>query len=120
MEARDKVTGAARYTADIRHDGQLEGVILRAQIPHAKITSIELAPARSLPGVAAAVSLLGEDSMVRFVGAPIAAVAARDRRTALAALSAIRITSESLPAGIGPHPARGGGAPGGVGKQNPK
>src|SRR5215467_13675011 len=54
MEAREKVTGAARYTVDIHHDGQLEGVILRAQVPHAKITSLDLAPARSLPGVAAA------------------------------------------------------------------
>src|SRR5262249_17849323 len=120
MEARDKVTGAARYTVDIRHDGQLEGVILRAQIPHAKITSIELAPARSLPGVAAAVSLLGEDSMVRFVGAPIAAVAARDRRPALAALSAIRITSESLPAVIGLDAARASDAPVVFEKQNRK
>ena len=31
VEARDKVTGAAKYTVDIRHDGQLEGVILRSQ-----------------------------------------------------------------------------------------
>src|SRR5262249_28282802 len=36
IEARDKVTGAARYTVDIHHDGQLEGVILRSQAPHAK------------------------------------------------------------------------------------
>ncbi len=31
IEARDKVTGLAKYTVDIRHDGQLEGVILRSQ-----------------------------------------------------------------------------------------
>ena len=36
VEARDKVTGAAKYTVDIRHDGQLEGVILRSQIAHAQ------------------------------------------------------------------------------------
>ena len=30
IEARDKVTGSAKYTVDIRHDGQLEGVILRS------------------------------------------------------------------------------------------
>ena len=85
MEARDKVTGLARYTVDIRHDGQLEGVILRSHVAHAKITGLDLAPARAIPGVAAAVSLLADDAMVRFVGAPIAAVAAKDRRTALAA-----------------------------------
>src|SRR3954468_1433588 len=70
IEAGAKVTGAAKYTVDIRHDGQLEGVILRSNTAHAKITSIDLAPARAIPGVAAAVSLLGDDSTVRFVGAP--------------------------------------------------
>src|SRR6478672_3773075 len=40
IEARDKVTGAARYTVDIRHDGQLEGVILRSPAAHAKITAL--------------------------------------------------------------------------------
>src|SRR6476659_4777242 len=84
IEARDKVTGAARYTVDIRHDGQLEGAILRSAAAHAKITGLDLAPARAIPGVAAAISLLAEDNTVRYVGAPIAAVAAKDRRTALA------------------------------------
>src|SRR3954467_198942 len=37
MEARDKVTGLAKYTIDIRHDGQLEGVILRSHLAHARI-----------------------------------------------------------------------------------
>ena len=32
MEARDKVTGSAKYTVDIHHDGQLEGVILRSPV----------------------------------------------------------------------------------------
>jgi len=90
LEARDKVTGMARYTVDISHGGQFEGVILRAHLAHAKITGLDLAPARAIAGVAAAVSLLGEDNMIRFVGAPIAAVAARDRRTALKAIAAIR------------------------------
>jgi xanthine dehydrogenase YagR molybdenum-binding subunit len=106
LEARDKVTGAARYTVDIRHDGQLEGVILRAHVPHARITALDLAPARAIPGVAAAISLLSDDNMVRFVGAPIAAVAAKDRRTALAAIAAIKVSSERLPAAIGLDAAR--------------
>src|SRR3954447_23867534 len=64
VEAGAKVTGAAKYTVDIRHDGQLEGVILRSNLAHAKITDMDLAPARAMPGVAAVVSLLGEDGMV--------------------------------------------------------
>jgi xanthine dehydrogenase YagR molybdenum-binding subunit len=111
LEARDKVTGAARYTVDIRHDGQLEGVILRSLVPHARITELDLAPARAVPGVAAAVSLLGDDRMVRFVGAPIAAVAARDRDSALAGIAAIRLVSEQLPAVIGLEAARRADAP---------
>ena len=111
IEARDKVTGAARYTVDIRHDGQLEGVILRSPAAHAKITALDLAPARALPGVAAAIPLLADDNVVRYVGAPIAAVAAKDRRTALAAIAAIRFSSETLPAAIGLDAARRADAP---------
>ena len=95
VEARAKVTGAAKYTVDIRHDGQHEGVILRSQLAHARIAELDLAPARALAGVSAAVSLLGDDRIVRYVGDPIAAVAAKDRKTALAAIAAIRITSET-------------------------
>ncbi len=111
MEARDKVTGLARYTVDIRHDGQLEGVILRAPVAHARISGLDLAPARAIPGVAAVVSLLAEDRMVRFVGAPIAAVAAKDRRSALEAIGAIKFDREELPAVIGLDAARREGAP---------
>src|SRR6185312_12608231 len=78
MEARDKVTGSAKYTVDIHHDGQLAGVILRSPFAHARIGELDLAPARVMPGVSAAISLLGDDRIVRFVGQPIAAVAARD------------------------------------------
>src|SRR5437868_8482977 len=80
VEAGAKVTGSAKYTVDIKHDGQIEGVILRSNMAHAKITKVDLAPALAISGVAAAVSLLGEDDVVRFVGAPIAAVAAKDRK----------------------------------------
>jgi CO/xanthine dehydrogenase Mo-binding subunit/aerobic-type carbon monoxide dehydrogenase small subunit (CoxS/CutS family) len=111
VEAPAKVTGTAKYTVDIRHDGQLEGVILRSNAAHAKITNLDLEAARAIPGVAAAVSLLGEDGIVRFVGTPIAAVAAKDRNTALAAIEAIRLSSQSIPAVIGLDDARKEDAP---------
>jgi xanthine dehydrogenase YagR molybdenum-binding subunit len=111
MEARDKVTGLARYTVDIRHERQLEGVILRAPVAHARITGLDLVPARAVPGVAAVVSLLADDQMVRFVGAPIAAVAAKDRRSALEAIAAIKFNCEELPAVIGLDAARHEEAP---------
>jgi xanthine dehydrogenase YagR molybdenum-binding subunit len=111
VEARAKVTGAAKYTVDIRHDGQLEGIILRSQLAHARIAELDLAPARAMPGVGAVISLLGDDRIVRYVGQPIAAVAARDRKTAVAALAAIRIGSERLPSVIGLDAARKPDAP---------
>ena len=111
VEARAKVTGSAKYTVDIRHDGQLEGVILRSKHAHARISELNLAPARAMAGVGAVIPLLGDDRMVRYVGQPIAAVAAKDRKTALAAIAAIRITSERLPAVIGLDAARKSDAP---------
>jgi CO/xanthine dehydrogenase Mo-binding subunit/aerobic-type carbon monoxide dehydrogenase small subunit (CoxS/CutS family) len=111
VEAGAKVTGSAKYTVDIKHDGQLEGVILRSNMAHAKITHVDLAPALAMSGVAAAVSLLGEDRMVRFVGAPVAAVAAKDRKTALAAIEAITLSSQPMPAVVGLDDARKPDAP---------
>ena len=111
MEARDKVTGSAKYTVDIHHDGQLEGVILRSPFAHARIGELDLAAARAMPGVSAAISLLGDDRIVRYVGEPIAAVAASDRKTALAAIAAIKLGSERLPSAIGLDEARKADAP---------
>lgn len=111
IEARDKVTGAAKFTVDVHHEGQLEGVILRSTSAHARIGEIDLAAARAMPGVSAAISLVDDDRIVRFVGAPIAAVAATDRKIALAALAAIKFTSEALPSAIGLSEARKPDAP---------
>jgi hypothetical protein len=116
MEARDKVTGSAKYTVDIHHDGQLEGVILRSPFAHARIGELDLAAARAMPGVKCAISLLGDDRIVRYVGEPIAAVAASDRKTALAAIAAIKLGSERLPSAIGLDEARKGRCAGGVRK----
>jgi xanthine dehydrogenase YagR molybdenum-binding subunit len=111
VEARAKVTGAAKYTVDIHHDGQQEGVILRSQLAHARITELDLAPARAIAGVSAAISLLGDDRILRYVGDPIAAVAAKDRKTAMEAIAAIRVTSEALPSVIGLDAARRSDSP---------
>src|SRR5258706_12302257 len=111
VEAREKVTGAAKYTVDVRHDGQVEGVILRSHVAHARITELDLAPARAMSGVSAAISLLGDDRTVRYVGEPVAAVAAKDRKTAVEAIAAIRIRNERLQSVIGLNAARKPDAP---------
>ena len=107
----DKVTGRAKYTADIALDGQLEGAILRSPHPHARVVTLDLGAVRKLPGVAAAISLLGPDRTVRFAGQEIAAVAAANWKTARAALDAIVVRYETLPAAIGMDEARRTDAP---------
>ncbi len=47
----DKVTGRARFGADINLPGQLVGRILRSPHPHAAIRSIDISKAEALPGV---------------------------------------------------------------------
>ncbi|MFG1941312.1 molybdopterin-dependent oxidoreductase [Nonomuraea sp. NPDC048826] len=93
VEAFEKVTGRARYTTDIRHDGQWEGVIIRSTRAHARVTSVEVDGATT-------VDLLPPDRVVRYAGQPIAAVAAPTRREALAVAGAARIGYEPLPAAL--------------------
>src|SRR5205085_595832 len=54
-DARERVRGEARYTADVRLPGMLHAALLRSPHPHARVASIDLAPALALPGVRAAV-----------------------------------------------------------------
>jgi xanthine dehydrogenase YagR molybdenum-binding subunit len=111
MEAPEKVTGRAVYATDVRHEGQLEGVILRSPHPHARVTSMDVAPALALPGVHAAVGLLDKDRVVRYVGQEVAAVAAVDRRAAEGALALVQVEYERLAAAVGAEAARADGAP---------
>ncbi len=111
VEARAKVTGAARYTVDVHHDGQLTGLILRSPHARARVRRLDLAPALAIPGVAAAVSLLDKEPDLNYVGHQIAAVAARDHKTAVAALAAIVVDYEVLPAVVDMAAARAPHAP---------
>lgn len=110
LEARAKVTGAAKYTVDVQLPGQLEGLIVRSGVPHGRITAIDLTGARAIPGVTA-VPLTAVGETVRYNGAAIAAVAARDRQTAEAARAAVKIVIAPLPAAIGPQAAEVNNAP---------
>ena len=74
---------------------------MRSPHPHARVLSIDLDPALALPGVRAAVELLGKERLVRYVGQEVAAVAAVDRHTAERALALVRVGYEPLPAAIG-------------------
>ncbi|MDR3568989.1 MAG: xanthine dehydrogenase family protein molybdopterin-binding subunit [Syntrophobacteraceae bacterium] len=124
-----KVTGRARYTADLKMPNMLVAKVLRSPHPHAKILAIDLDGARKVPGVKAAISgfdgsgikwgvfrytqdhaMLPTDK-VRYIGEDVAAVAAVDEETALEALSRIRVDYEPLPSVFDPLEAMREGAP---------
>ncbi|MFI5267341.1 MAG: xanthine dehydrogenase family protein molybdopterin-binding subunit, partial [Chloroflexota bacterium] len=122
-----KVTGRATYTADVRVAGVLWGAILRSPLAHARIVAIDTSRAKRLPGVHAV--LTGRDiggalfgraiadipvlcaERVRFIGDPVAAIAAVDRETAEEALRLIEVEYEELPAVFDPVDAMAVGAP---------
>lgn len=109
-DLRDKLTGEAKYTADISLAGMLCGKILRSPHPHARIVSIDAAAAESLPGVRAVLTPFNApsgrvapdlpilDTKARFVGDEVAAVAADDEDLAAQALRLIKVQYETLPA----------------------
>ncbi|MBI4279087.1 MAG: xanthine dehydrogenase family protein molybdopterin-binding subunit [Armatimonadetes bacterium] len=116
VDALDKVTGAAKYTGDLIVPGMLYGKVLRSPFPHARIICVDASAAERIPGVRAV--LTGRDladldpyyghavrdrpvvaiDRVRFAGEPVAAVAADDEHTAHAALAAIQVEYQELPA----------------------
>jgi carbon-monoxide dehydrogenase large subunit len=127
LEAREKISGRAVYTDDMTVPGMLHAAMLGSPHAHARILSYDTAQARALPGVR--VVLTAEDlppvllgsivkdtpvlarGTVRYLGEPVAAVAAVDLRTARAALELIQIEYEPLPAVFDAEQALQPGAP---------
>src|SRR5207249_1783195 len=102
------------YASDLRADGMLFGHTLRSLHPHARLRSIETRAARAMPGVRAVltsrdltsrarIGLMKRDQpvlaeeVVRYVGEPVALVAADDVDAARAAARAIAVEYEPLP-----------------------
>ena len=122
-DGADKVTGRAKFGADIQLPGMLHGAIARSPHAHAKIKSIDTSKAESLPGVHAVltradmpevgskVAELGEgffdlrdlsrnvlaDDKVMYKGHPVAAVAADNVHVARQAADLIEVEYEVLP-----------------------
>ena len=141
IDAYERVTGRATYTRDVRLPGMLYGRVLRSPHPHARIRGIDVTKAAALPGVRAVAthenakvvygsgSIAGGgqyndelkaitkhrrytfDNLVRFVGEPVAAVAAVNRYVAEEALELIEVDYEELPFVIDPEEALEPGAP---------
>ncbi len=115
IDGIEKVTGRAKYTADLDHANALVGRLLRSPVSHGDIVRLDVTKARALEGVVAIVT--GADcahtygvlpiamneyplarGRVRYRGEPIAAVAAIDAETAERALGLIELEVKELPA----------------------
>lgn len=113
VDGMAKATGEAVFTDDITLPGMLHAKTLRSPHAHARIVAIDATRAAALPGVRAVIT--GRDlpgrfgvlpwtqdetalalEKVRFVGEPVAAVAAVDEDTAIDALELIRVEYELL------------------------
>ncbi len=111
-DARDIVTGKAQYLDDMKLPRMLYGKVLRSPYPHANIRSIDPSKAEAYNGVKAVLTYKNVpdwvagvppnirvlDSKVRFVGDPIALVAATTKEIAEEALELIDVEYELLPA----------------------
>jgi CO/xanthine dehydrogenase Mo-binding subunit len=118
VEDRSLVTGRTEFIDNASLPGMLHCAILRSPYPHARITRIDASRAEQLPGVFAAITR--DDALrwsfpsatipegwgthclatekVRYVGEPVAAVAATSRYLAEDALELIEVDYEPLPA----------------------
>ncbi len=110
----DKVTGKARFGADVSAPGMLIARVLRSPHAHARIKSIDTSAAEALPGVHGVVTRADFDPVdpgatadildncmagekVLYDGHAVAAVAANSAAVAKAALKLIKVDYEVLP-----------------------
>ena len=113
----DKVTGKARFGADLKLPNTLEGAVTRSPHAHARIVSIDTTKAAAMPGVHAVITaadlpdlsqrgasaddvflsqrIMARDKVV-FEGQAVAAVAATTREQAKAAAAAVEVVYEVL------------------------
>src|SRR4029453_16072906 len=115
IDGPEKVSGRAKYTADIVQPGQLAGRIYRSPYSHGEIVNVDVSEAWQVPGVMAIVTgadcdrtfgvlpvARSEHPLARDKatsrGAPVAAVAALDDASAREAIRRTRFTVRELPA----------------------
>jgi CO/xanthine dehydrogenase Mo-binding subunit len=131
----EKVKGSLHYAADWRLPGMLYGRVVRAQVPCARITGVDVSAARALPGVAAVLTAADVPSnqivemasgglaelevtmpvlagdRVRYLGEPIAVVAAASQQLADEAADLVSVDYEELPGVFDVETARSAGSP---------
>lgn len=108
VDAIEKVTGVARYTADTQRPGMLHAAILRAPIARGRVTRLDLSPALAIHGVRAAVSIDDVpdvkidgvrllDQEIYYANQPLAAICADSLEIAQRAVRTIELEVESQP-----------------------
>jgi CO/xanthine dehydrogenase Mo-binding subunit len=127
VDGAEKVTGQARYAADVSLPGTLWGKSLHSPYAHARIVRIDMTAAQQVPGVHAVITgadvrgglwgravkdvpVLAYDR-VRFCGERVAAVAAAAEDIAQRALDLIEVEYDELPAVFDPLAALKDDAP---------
>ena len=129
VDGIEKVTGAAKFTGDLAFADLVEAKVLRSPLAHARIVAIDSSKAAGVPGV---VAILTRDDLhdidpyygnclrdravvandkVRFVGEPVAVVAAESGLIAEQALALIDVEYQELPCVGNIDAARAEGAP---------
>ncbi|MGQ0614066.1 MAG: xanthine dehydrogenase family protein molybdopterin-binding subunit [Planctomycetaceae bacterium] len=122
VDGLSKCTGTTKFADDLAMPRMLYCKLLRSPVAHARIVSVDTSAAEALPGVAAVlvgaalpvpfgILPVSEDEhalcldKVRFVGDPVAAVAAGDEEIAYEATKLIRVEYEELPSVYTPEEA---------------
>lgn len=102
VDAKEKVTGQAKYTYDQHPKGMLYGRMLTSKWPAARLEAVDLQPALDMPGVEAAVLVQDVPRDIRFYGQEIAAVAATTPEIAEEAVRAIIVNATPRPHVVDP------------------
>jgi len=92
-----KSSGEAKYTFDINRPGMLFGKVLRCPYAHAKITALDVTPAKSAPGVKAVRVIQDVDSEVQWEGDEIVVLAAETEEAAEDAMRMIKVEYQPMP-----------------------
>ena len=114
-DAPEKVTGRALFTTDLGGTQAWEGVIVRSSRPHARVLEVSAGHIHTGSGrgdrAPVMVPLPVPDGVVRYVGQPVAAVAAPTAEQARRAAERVQVTYDPLPPVVGTEQARSPGAP---------
>ena len=121
IDSLEKACGVAKYAADLYMEGMLYAKTLRSPYPHARILSIDIGEALKSPGVVDVITAsqipaencLGDyldqpvlaSEKIRFLGEPVAAVAAVTEEAAQEALKRIKVEYEPLEPVLSPEQA---------------